>query len=210
MMEFRNSARGHLIALEIKVAIGYYLEGIMKDTNMKQKAYRTLASSEMHFEEGMRTTSKVHALRAIPYFRTEVQLRLNWCLARLTREENDSEERKRSKEEKVLLMMALSDLMIKEEAAMACAKRRDALCFIRFVLEQMSTPAMNTCAKIIQEGCEPKRTLLLEALVDVHQSKLLRVNMKEPEDLEPLSKNDEIRRFSNKELRLSKESIESL
>ena len=32
--------------------------------------------------------------------------------------------------------------------------------------------------------------------------------MKEPEELEPMKKIDEIRRFSNKELRLTKESME--
>ena len=36
MMEFRNNARGHLIALEINVSIGYYLEGILKDPTLKQ------------------------------------------------------------------------------------------------------------------------------------------------------------------------------
>ena len=61
-------------------------------------------------------------------------------------EEFDSKERKRSKEEKVLLMMSLRDPMICEGAALACAKRRDALCFVRLMLEQISVPALNTCA----------------------------------------------------------------
>ena len=34
--------------------------------------------------------------------------------------------------------------------------------------------------------------------------------MKEPEELEPMKKIDEIRRFSNKELRLAKESMGAL
>ena len=48
LMVLRNSARGHQIALENKGAIGCYLDGVLKDTAMKQKAYRTLPSSEMH------------------------------------------------------------------------------------------------------------------------------------------------------------------
>ena len=176
MMDFRNSAKGHLIALESEDAIGYYLEDIIKDTFMKQRAYRTLASSEMHaepvdqlvilpwravslrnFEKGMRTNSEVHALIAITYVRTEVQIRLTWCLAGLTTEKYDSEERKRSKDEKVFLMMALRKLMKKEEITMACAKRRDALCCIRVMLEQMSAAALSICAKVIEKSCEPKR-----------------------------------------------------
>ena len=36
------------------------------------------------------------------------------------------------------------------------------------------------------------------------------VNMKEPVELEPMKKIDEIRRFSNKEMRLTKESMGAL
>ena len=42
MMEYSNSARGHLIALEIKSAMEGYLETMMQGTTLKQKAYGTL------------------------------------------------------------------------------------------------------------------------------------------------------------------------
>ena len=119
----------------------------------------------------------------------------------LTREEYDSEERKRSKEEKVFLMTNLRDLMIQEGAAVTFAKRRDALCFIRFMIEQISVPALNTCVKMLREGDARAKALLLLALLDMHQSKSMRVNMKEPEELEPMRK---------KELRLTKESMGTL
>ena len=38
----------------------------------------------------------------------------------------------------------------------------------------------------------------------------MQVNMKEPEELKPIKKTDEIRRFSNKEMRLTKESMGAL
>ena len=91
--------------------------------------------------------------------------------------------------------------------AVACAKRRDALCFIRFLIELISVPALNTCVKMLREGDERAKALLLLALLEMHQSKPMRVNMKEPEELEPMRK---IRRFSNKELRLTKESMGTL
>ena len=121
-MEYRNSARGYVMALEDKSAMEDYLEAMFQGTNLKQKAYRTLALSEIqaetieqlvslpwkavvlrYFEEEMRTAPRIHALMAVPYVRTELQLRFAWCLMGLTREEYDSEERKRSKEEKVFL-----------------------------------------------------------------------------------------------------------
>ena len=178
MLEYRNSARGYVMALEDKSAMEGYLETLLQGTTLKQKAYGTLASSEIqaemmeqlvslpwkavvlrYFEEEMRTAPRIHALTSrvrVPYVRTELQLRFAWCMMGLTREEYDSEERKRSKEEKVFLMTNLRDLIIQEGAAVACAKRRDALCFIRFMIEQISVPPLNTCVKMLREGDERK------------------------------------------------------
>ena len=107
-------------------------------------------------------------------------------------------------------MTNLRDLIVQEGASVVCAKRRDALCFIRFLIEQISVPALNTCVKMLREGDERTKALFLLALLDMQQSKPMRVNMKEPEELEPMKKIDEIRRFSNKELRLTKESMGAL
>ena len=205
MLEYRNSARGYVMALEDKSAIESYLESMLQGTTLKQKAYGTLASSEMealtmeqlvslpwkavvlrYFEEEMRTTPRIHALMAVPYVRTELHLRFAWCMMGLIRGEYDSEERKRSREEKVFLMTNLRDLIIQERAAVACAKRRDALCFIRSMIEQISVPALNTCVKMLRESDERVKALLLLALLDMHQSKPMRVNMKEHEELEPI------------------------
>ena len=229
MLEYRNSARGYVMALEDKSAMEGYLETMLQGTTLKQKAYGTLASSEIqaetmeqlvslpwkavvlrYFEEEMRTTPRIHALVGVPYVRTELQLRFAWCMMGLTREEYDSEERKRSKEEKVFLVTNLRDLIVREGAAVARKKRRDALCLIRFMIEQISVPALNTCVKMLGEGDERAKALLLLALLDMQQSKPMRVNMKEPEELEPMRKIDKIRRFSNKELRLTKESMGAL
>ena len=99
MLEYRNSARGNLMALEDKSAMEGYLEMMMQGTTLNQKAYGTLVLSEMHaetieqmvslpwrlvvlryYEEEMRTMPKIHALIAILYVRTELQLRYAWCL----------------------------------------------------------------------------------------------------------------------------------
>ena len=146
--------------MEDKIAMESYLETMTQGTTLKQKAYGTLASSEMqaetieqlvslpwkavvlrYFEEEMRTTPRIHTLIAVPYVRTKFQLRFARCMIGLTREEYDSEERKRSKEEKVFLMTSMRDLIIQEGMAVACAKRRDALCCILFMIEQISVPA---------------------------------------------------------------------
>ena len=78
------------------------------------------------------------------------------------------------------------------------------------MIEQISVPALNTGVKMLREGDERAKALLLLALLDIHQSKPMRVNMKEPVKLEPMRKIDEIRRFSNKELKPTKESMGAL
>ena len=201
MMEYRNSDSGHLSSLENKSTMECYLEEMVQGTKLKQKAYGTLVSSEMHaetmdqlvslpwravvlrhFEEEMRATPKIHALIAI-----------------------------HALIEKLLLMTSLKDLMMTQEgAAVACAKRKDALCFVRFMIEQISVPALNTCAKMLREDSDRAKTLLSQALLDTQQSKPMRVNMKEPVELEPMKKVDELRRLSNKELSLTKKSMGAL
>ena len=76
--------------------------------------------------------------------------------------------------------------------------------------EQISVPALNTCVKMLREGNERAKALLLLALLDIHKSMPMRVNMKEPVELEPMKKIAEIRRLANKEMRLSKESMGAL
>ena len=71
---------------------------------MKQKAYETLAFSEMQTETVDQLVSLPwRAVVAIPYVRTELQLRLAWCMTGVTMGEYDSEERKRTKEDKGFL-----------------------------------------------------------------------------------------------------------
>ena len=50
MLEYRNSARGHSMALEDKSTMEAYLETMIQGTTLNQKAYGTLVSSEKHTE----------------------------------------------------------------------------------------------------------------------------------------------------------------
>ena len=71
-------------------------------------------------------------------------------------------------------------------------------------------PALNTCVKILKESDEKAKALFLLDLLDIYHGKPMRVNKKEPVELEPMKKIDEFRRISNKELRLTKESMGAL
>ena len=81
------------------------------------------------------------------------------------------------------------------------------------MIQQISVPALNTCVKMLREGDERAKALLLLALLDMQQSKPMRVKLKELEELEPMRKIENLLvswRFSNKELRLTKESMGAL
>ena len=92
----------------------------------------------------MRNRPNTHALKAIPYVRTELQLRFACCMTGLTMEQYNSDDRKRPKEKKVILMTSHRDLMIDEGAAVACSIRRDSFIFVRYMLERFLVPAQNT------------------------------------------------------------------
>ena len=57
------------------------------------------------------------------------------------------------------LMTSLGDFVTQEGAAVACAKRRDALCYVRFMIQQISVPALNTCVKMLRECSERAKNL---------------------------------------------------
>ena len=65
---------------------------------------------------------------------------------------------------------------------------------------------MKTCERMLRKGSDDGKTFFIQALLDVRQSKPIGVNMREPIELEPMRKMVAIRRFYNKELRLTKKS----
>ena len=78
------------------------------------------------------------------------------------------------------------------------------------MIEQISVRALNTCVKMLREGDARAKAVLLLAFLDIYHSKPLRVNMKEPVELQPMKKIDEIRTFLNKEMGITKESMGEL
>ena len=73
MLEYRNSARGHLVVQEDKGAIEGYLETMMQATTLKQKAYGTLVSSEMHVETIEQLVSLLWRAVVLRYFEEEMR-----------------------------------------------------------------------------------------------------------------------------------------
>ena len=218
MLKARNSARGHLMAWSEKRAMQEYLKELTENSNLNRKEYGTVMSSEAneigleklleiswraalqrYFDEAMHAPAAVAAYLAHPCMRTDLQVRLAWCLMGIKRAEYEASKDSKSREEELELMEAI-----------AWAKRKDALCFVRFVVDRVPTPVLGECIKIIrQKGVDCERNFL-RALLELYQDMPLTVPNKESNDMESYRKLEEVRRYSNKELKVSRELIEAV
>ena len=81
IVEYRNSARGHLIALENEGAMECYLETTIQGTTVKQKTYGTLVSSEMHAETIDQLVGLPWRAVVLRHFEEEMTtIRFAWCM----------------------------------------------------------------------------------------------------------------------------------
>ena len=171
MLKARNSARGHLMAWSEKQAMQEYLQELTENSNFNRKEYGTVISSQAkeigleklleiswraalqrYFDETMHAPAKVAAFLAYPCTRTDLQVRLAWCLMGIKKAEYEANSDSKSKEQELELMEALRMLISRDDSAIAWAKRKDALCFVRFVVVRIPTPVMAECKKTIRQG----------------------------------------------------------
>ena len=230
MLKARNSARGHLMAWNEKQAMQEYLRELTENSNLNRKEYGTVISSEAnkiglerlleiswraalqrYFDETIHTPATVAAYLAYPCTRTELQVRLAWCLMGIKKSEYEANNDSKSKEQELELMEALRMLISRDDSAIAWAKRRDALCFVIFVVDRIPTPVLGECIKktIRQGGVDGERNFL-RALLELYQDMPLARPNKELNDMESYHRLEEVIRYSNKELKMSRETIEAV
>ena len=158
----------------------------------------------------MHAPATVAAYLAHPCTRTDLQVRLAWCLLGIKKAEYEASNDLKSKEQELELMEALRALFSKDDSAIAWAKRKDAFCFVRFVLDRISTPVLGECIKIIrQKGVDCERNFF-RALLELYQDMPLVVPNRESKEMESYRKLEEVRRYSNKGLKVSRELIETV
>ena len=107
-------------------------------------------------------------------------------------------------------MEALRVLISRDDMAIAWAKRKDALCFVRFVVDRIPTPALEECMKTIRQGLVDREQNFLRVLLELYQDMPLSIPNKESNDMESYRRLEEVRRYSNKELKVSRESTEAV
>ena len=90
----------------------------------------------------MHAQASVAAYLAYPCTTTDLQVRLAWCLMGIKKAEYEANNESKSKEQELELMEALRMLISRDDSAIAWAKRRDALCFVGFVVDRIPTPVL--------------------------------------------------------------------
>ena len=217
MLKERNSARGHLMAWSEKRAMQEYLKELTENSNLNWKEYGTVMSSEAneigleklleiswraalqrYFDETIHAPATVAAYLAHRCTRSDLHVRLAWCLMGIRKAEYEASNDSKSREQELELMEALRALISKD------FKR------FRFVVDRIPTPVLGECIKIIrQKGIDCERNFL-RALLELYQDMPLTVPNKESNDMESYRKLEEVRRYSNKQLKVNRELIEAV
>ena len=107
-------------------------------------------------------------------------------------------------------MRALKLLIARDDSAIAWAKRKDALCFVKIVVDRVPTPVLEKYVKAIRQRLMKREEVLLRALLEVCQDMPLRIPTKELNDLNIYRRLEEVRRCSNKELTVTRELLEKV
>ena len=212
-----------------KRAMQEYLKRLTENSNLNRKEYGTVMSSEpneiglerllevswraalqRYFDETMHAPATVATYLAHTCTRTDLQVRLVWCLMGIKKAEYEASKDLKSREQELELMEALRALISKDDSAIAWAKRKDALCFVRFVVDRIPTSVLGECVKSIrQKGVDCERNFL-RALLKLYQDMPLVVPNRESNDMESYRKLEEVRRYSNEGLKVSRELIETV
>ena len=107
-------------------------------------------------------------------------------------------------------MEALRMLISRDDSAIAWANCKHALCFVRFVVDRIPTPVLEECMKTIRQGGVDGERNFLRTLLELYQDMPLAIPNKESIDMESYRRLEEVRRYSNKELKVSRELIEAV
>ena len=229
MVKARNSARGHLMAWHDKQDMQEHLKELITSSNLKRNEYGTVMSSEAtenglellsktswkavlqkYFDGTICTPSSVMVYFANPCFRTVLQVRLVWCLVGIKRRELEATIESISREKQLELMRVLRVLIASDDSAIALAKRKNALCFVKFVVDRIPTPVLEECVKTIRQRSMKREEVFMRALLEIYQDMPFQIRTKERNDMDSYRRLEEVRRCSNKELTVTEESLEGI
>ena len=109
---------------------------------------------------------------------------LVWCLIGTKRQEFEATIETEARQQHLELLGALKSLIAKDDSAIAWAKRKDAGCFVKFVVDLIPTPVFEECVKAIRQRTTKREKILLRTLLELFQDMPVRIPAKELNDLD--------------------------
>ena len=84
-------------------------------------------------------------------------------------------------------------LIAREDSTIAWAKRRDALCFVKFAVDCIPTPVLEECVKTIRQRSMKREEILLRALLELYQDMPVQIPTTELNDMDSYRSLEKIR-----------------
>ena len=149
------------------------------------------------FEQAMRTPSSAPPLMANPFVRTAGQLMFTWSLVGIELETLTSYDRLKLGSKKLDVYQALMQHVARDNSGLSLARRKDATCFLRWIMSMMSDSTILAC----QQRASVSKTMekrVSTVILNVYQSTGIEKEEGSRLSLENHRKLDEVRRFYNK------------
>ena len=163
--------------------------------NQLKRSWQNLLKD--HFEEAMRTPSSAPPLMANPFVRTAGQLMFTWSLVGIELETLTSYDRLKLGSKKLEVYQALMQHVARDNSGLSLARRKDATCFLRWIMSMMSDSTILACFQRAS-GSRTVEKRVSTIILNVYQSTGIEKEDGSRLSLENHRKLDEVRRFYNK------------
>ena len=211
----RNTSRPWWVALETLKELEDCLKKLDSGVSRKRRNWATQQKTEVnklelgshlkrtwqnllrdHFEEAMRTSSSASPLMANPFVRTAGQLMFAWSLVGIELETLTSHDKKLGGKS-LQIYQTLMQHVARDNSGLSLARRRDASCFLRWMMSVMNYSTILACQQRAI-GSKAMARKVSTVILNVYQSTGIEKEDGSRQSLESHRKLDEIRRFYNK------------
>ena len=150
-----------------------------------------------HFEEAMRTPSSAFPLMANSFVRTAGQLKFAWSLVGIELEVLTSHDKLELGNKSLEVYQMLVQHIARDNSGLSLARRKDATCFLRWIMSVMTNSVVQACHQMTMESKTLERRFST-VILNVYQSTGIEKEDDSKQYLENHGKLDEIRRFYDK------------
>ena len=212
----RNTSRPWWVALETLKALEDCLKKLDSGVSRKRRNWATQQKAGInklelgshlrrtwqnllrdHFEEAMRTSSSASPLMANPLVRTAGQLMFAWSLVGIELETLTSHDKLELDGKSLEIYQTLMQHVARDNSGLSLARRRDATCFLRWIMSVMTDSTILACQQRAV-GSKVMKRRVSAVILNVYQKTGIENEDGSRQYLESHRKLDEIRRFYNK------------